>query len=43
MTNLADPKLPATTEEAGGEKHTDRSVDVELGDGSGKLKLEFWW
>jgi hypothetical protein len=41
---LANPKLPASAEEAGGEKHSDRSVQVDVGGGAGReLKFEFWW
>ncbi|KAJ9107981.1 hypothetical protein QFC20_003666 [Naganishia adeliensis] len=43
-SKLANPKLPASAEEAGGEKHSDRSVEVEVGGGPGhELNFEFWW
>jgi hypothetical protein len=43
-SKLANPKLPASAEEAGGEKHSDRSVEVDVGGGPGhELNFEFWW
>jgi hypothetical protein len=40
---IADPSLPGTPDEAGGEKHSDRELEAVLGEGKGQLKFEFWW
>ncbi|KAJ9119947.1 hypothetical protein QFC24_005430 [Naganishia onofrii] len=41
---LANPKLPSSAEEAGGDKHSDRSVKIDVGGGQGhELNFEFWW
>ncbi|KAJ9098943.1 hypothetical protein QFC19_006167 [Naganishia cerealis] len=41
---IANPKLPASAEDAGGEKHSDRNVQIDVGGGPGhELNFEFWW
>jgi hypothetical protein len=39
---IMDPSLPATIEDAGGEKHSDRAVKV-AGKEGGEVVFSFWW